>query len=230
MKLSELIVLLTADLDANGDTDHVALGTIVKSNDTAYRLDAHGPVDIVRDPNYDQGMAVLVADGIDGAALERLTAISPARRFMQELLDSVETLTGIAEEYGSRTLADLFYLHSAILNGGFIDHYPGESKVLDIASSLPSGQQWAQFIKVEHMASPFTPQEALPDATSRQYRVGVDRTGYRSCTIFVLATSPEEAKSKALKQAGDHDFASEHDFDYGVSFAEPDDTRVGAVT
>jgi len=44
-------------------------------------------------------------------------------------------------------------LHSAILSGGFIDHYPEESKVLEIAQGLPSGDQWVKFIKVEYMAS-----------------------------------------------------------------------------
>jgi len=79
-----------------------------------------------------------------------------AELFMQELLDSVETLDGIAEQHGSRTLGDLMYLYNAILSGGFIDHYPGESKVMDIARSLPSGEQWTKFIKVEYMAQPVT--------------------------------------------------------------------------
>ena len=76
-----------------------------------------------------------------------------ARLFMQELLDSVETLSGIAEQHGARTLADLMYLQNAILSGGFIDHYPGESKVLEIASGLPSGEQWSKFITVEYLCS-----------------------------------------------------------------------------
>lgn len=66
--------------------------------------------------------------------------------FMQELLDSVDTLSGIADQHGVHTLADLMYLHSAIMKGSFIDHYPGESKVLQIASALPSGDQWSKFI------------------------------------------------------------------------------------
>lgn len=78
---------------------------------------------------------------------------SSASLFMQELLDSVETLSGIAEQHGARTLADLMYLQNAILSGGFIDHYPGESKVLEIASGLPSGGQWSQFIAVEYLSS-----------------------------------------------------------------------------
>lgn len=76
-----------------------------------------------------------------------------ARLFMQELLDSVETLSGIAEQHGARTLADLMYLQNAILSGGFIDHYPGESKVLEIARDLPSGGQWSKFIAVEYLCS-----------------------------------------------------------------------------
>lgn len=71
-----------------------------------------------------------------------------ARLFMRELLDSVETLTGIADEHGAQTLSDLMYLQNAILSGGFIDHYPGESSVLDIAAALPSGDLWTKFIKI----------------------------------------------------------------------------------
>lgn len=90
--------------------------------------------------------------------LERLVmpgaGTSAARLFMQELLDSVETLSGIAEEHGARTLVDLMYLQQAILSGGFIDHYPDESKVLEIAQGLPSGELWPRFIKVEYMTEP----------------------------------------------------------------------------
>lgn len=67
---------------------------------------------------------------------------------MQELLDSVETLLGIAETHGPRTLVDLMYLQQAILKDECIDHHPGESNALDIARSLPSGAQWAKFINV----------------------------------------------------------------------------------
>ncbi|WP_341744734.1 hypothetical protein [Azonexus hydrophilus] len=77
-----------------------------------------------------------------------------ADKFMQELLESVETLTSIAEEHGSRTLADLMYLQLAIMKGGFIDYYPDESNVLDIARSLTSGEKWASFIKVEYLEQP----------------------------------------------------------------------------
>ena len=72
-----------------------------------------------------------------------------AKLFMQELLDSVETLTGIAEQHGARTLADLMYLQYAILSGGFIDHFPVESKVLEIVRGLPSSEAWLKYIAVE---------------------------------------------------------------------------------
>ena len=77
-----------------------------------------------------------------------------ANVFYSELIDSVETLTEIAEIHGARTLADLMYLQNAILTGGFIDYYPDESNVLEIAGALPSGEQWSEFIKVEYLASP----------------------------------------------------------------------------
>lgn len=99
--------------------------------------------------------------GDDDAMVEGLTVDErkarghdQAKLFMQELLNSVETLTGIAEQHGASTLANLMYLHSAILEDGFIDCYPNECKVLDIARSLPSGDLWVKFIKVEYMASP----------------------------------------------------------------------------
>jgi len=77
------------------------------------------------------------------------TPAEHAALFLKELLDSVETLTGIAEEHGPRTLADLVYLQAAILNDGFIDHYPGESRVPELVQRLPSGRLWMQYIKTE---------------------------------------------------------------------------------
>ncbi len=76
---------------------------------------------------------------------------SEAARFMEELLDSVESLVGIAEEHGQRTLADLMYLQNTILTGGCIDVYPEESKVMEVVRDLPSGQRWTSFMKVEYM-------------------------------------------------------------------------------
>lgn len=76
-------------------------------------------------------------------AIDPLNQVSgklAAATFFQELLDSTESLAGISDDHGLRTLADLMYLQNAILNGGFIDHAPDESKVLEIVSALPSGE------------------------------------------------------------------------------------------
>lgn len=69
-----------------------------------------------------------------------------ATKFMAELLASVETLTGIAEQYGPQTLADLMYLQNAILTGGEIDFHPDSSHVLDIVRGLPSRGRWVLYI------------------------------------------------------------------------------------
>lgn len=103
-----------------------------------------------------------VAENIDGERsvirffeVTQLTApnsgLKAANQFMTELLASKEVLSAIAELYGARTLADLIYLHTAIMSGGFIDHYPRESNVLEIVQDLPSGKQWATFIKIERL-------------------------------------------------------------------------------
>lgn len=90
-------------------------------------------------------------NGIERLANARDCAVAAAT-FMDELLASVDTVTGVAEEHGVRTLADLIYLHSAIISSGFIDHYPGESMVLQIVHELPSSEKWMKYIKVEHLS------------------------------------------------------------------------------
>lgn len=69
--------------------------------------------------------------------------------FFLELLDSVESLTQLADDHGSRTLVDLMYLQQAIMNNTFIDCYPEESDVLQVIKSLPSGDRWIKFVKIE---------------------------------------------------------------------------------
>ena len=102
------------------------------------------------DPNsntncFPMGQLVVTPTALD---VKIVSGKNAAVLYFQELTDSVESLTGIAEEHGARTLTDLMFLENAILSGGFIDHYPDESKVLEIASALPSGDQWSKFIQV----------------------------------------------------------------------------------
>jgi hypothetical protein len=80
---------------------------------------------------------------------KHITNTTAAILFFTELLDSVETLTGVADLYGARTLADLMYLQNAILKSSSISFYMGESMVLEIARGLPSGDQWVKFIAIE---------------------------------------------------------------------------------
>lgn len=72
----------------------------------------------------------------------------PAMLFFKELMENVETLTGIADLHGARTLADVMYLQNAILDGTFIELYPDESAVLKIVDELPSSAIWRQFIQM----------------------------------------------------------------------------------
>lgn len=71
-----------------------------------------------------------------------------AMLFFKELMENVETLTGIADLHGARTLADVMYLQNAILDGTFIELYPDESAVLKIVDELPSSAIWRQFIQM----------------------------------------------------------------------------------
>ncbi len=71
-----------------------------------------------------------------------------AARFFDELLAEHETITGIADLYGARTLADLMYLQAAILKGTGIDHYPDESAILAVISNLPGKDEWVKYIQL----------------------------------------------------------------------------------
>ena len=73
---------------------------------------------------------------------------APAMLFFKELMENVETLTGIADQHGARTLADIMYLQNAVLDGSFIELYPDESVVLKIVDELPSAAIWRQFIQM----------------------------------------------------------------------------------
>lgn len=67
MRLSQLVAMLVADLETNGDAENVMLGVVVTGADgEKYRLDTllaePGDISILRDSNYTNGMAVFVAD------------------------------------------------------------------------------------------------------------------------------------------------------------------------
>lgn len=59
--------------------------------------------------------------------------------FMQELLVSNETLSGIAERHNISTLADCMYLLSALQKGSYIEvSSQTDSKILEVVVDLPS--------------------------------------------------------------------------------------------
>lgn len=75
VKLSELIAKLQADLAANGDSEYVSLGIVATGKDgQKHRLDAvlvdDGIPNILRDPNYPEGMTCLVAEHCVEEAVE----------------------------------------------------------------------------------------------------------------------------------------------------------------
>ena len=76
----------------------------------------------------------------------KLTRFSAAQQFYAELLESVETIGGIADQHGAMTLANVLYLHAAILNGTSIELYPTEATRLSFVRRLPSGQRWWQSV------------------------------------------------------------------------------------
>lgn len=99
-------------------------------------------------------------------------ALDRGMRFMTELTDSVECLTAVAEEHGARTLADLLYLHAAIISGGFVDFYPDESQLLKMVQELPSSEEWMVYIKQEELTSDAPPREK-DRLFIRAYRTGI---------------------------------------------------------
>ena len=67
MRLSELAAKLAADLEANGDTENVTIGIAVTGDDgKKYRIDAvispSNKLEVLRDSNYVNGMAIIAAD------------------------------------------------------------------------------------------------------------------------------------------------------------------------
>jgi len=91
----------------------------------------------------DKITTVLSADEIQRAVQ------GPAARFMAELLNAHETLTGIVDQYNGRTLADLLYLHSALHKKTFIEiEQVTDSRIVELVRQLPSAEFWMQHILI----------------------------------------------------------------------------------
>lgn len=71
-----------------------------------------------------------------------------AMLFFEELLASIETLGGIVDQHGVRTLEDLMYLQQAILKGETIEVWPGETNVVKVIEALPSRVRWMSYTEL----------------------------------------------------------------------------------
>lgn len=76
-----------------------------------------------------------------------------AQLFWNELLASVECLSGIGDLHGVQTLADLMYLQNAIATESFVDFEAGQSGLLLILNALPSKERWLRSVKIDYMSS-----------------------------------------------------------------------------
>lgn len=91
-----------------------------------------------------------MTEGVMAMATNKQAAgdASLAALFFSELLGAVETLGDVAEEFGQRTLTDLMYLQHAILTGGKIEVWPGETRVGEVLAKLPSFDSWMGYTEL----------------------------------------------------------------------------------
>lgn len=80
---------------------------------------------------------------------EQQEICSNLKRFNNELLGSVETLSGIGERYGMSTLVDLLYLQKAINESTEIDFFIGQSGLIAVIQGLPSCKKWLTYVNFE---------------------------------------------------------------------------------
>ncbi|WP_277184445.1 hypothetical protein [Caballeronia sp. BR00000012568055] len=92
-----------------------------------------------------QASAVMAAIG---EADHALCLAADAKQFHAELIDAVETLTGIGEQHGVLALANILYLHMALLNDTFIELSVEDAQSLAFVRALPSGARWWARVKV----------------------------------------------------------------------------------
>ncbi|MDR5762925.1 hypothetical protein [Caballeronia sp. LZ035] len=86
--------------------------------------------------------------GAIGKADVSLRLAADAKQFHVELLDAVETLTGVAEQHGALALANVVYLQTAILKGRVIELTRDEAETFAFVRDLPSGCRWWQSVKL----------------------------------------------------------------------------------
>ncbi|MDR5826100.1 hypothetical protein [Caballeronia sp. LZ043] len=86
--------------------------------------------------------------GAIGDADVSLHLAADAKQFHAELIDSVDALSDIAEQYGALALANVVYLQAAVLKGGFIELSREQAETFAFVRELPSGSRWWRHVKV----------------------------------------------------------------------------------
>jgi len=184
------------------DTKHLASATWTEGPAELYAVDKildNGEVDSANTRFFGPDELPLI-DGKTTIELKQHRA-ELAAKFMQELLDSVETLYGIVEAHGGRTLADLMYLQQAILQDGFIDHYPNESRVVDIVRGLVSGDQWMKYIQIEE-ASPSKSDSEGDSATATDGDSYLLASGWQLANSYTKTVLPGAVFTRCLGGSG----------------------------
>jgi hypothetical protein len=83
------------------------------------------------------------------AAITALQRGSLAARFANEVLNAVESLSAVAEQRGVHSLADLFYLQTAILEGTYVQLDALSTPIFELVRTLPSVSEWRRHIQFE---------------------------------------------------------------------------------
>jgi hypothetical protein len=98
-------------------------------------------------PDDPQAQCDAVLGAISDADVS-LRLAADAKQFHAELLDAVESLTGVAEQHGALALANVVYLQTAILKRGVIELTREEADAFSFVRELPSGGRWWQSVKL----------------------------------------------------------------------------------
>lgn len=147
-------------------------------------IGANGDVDYSNTVALDSEGQRMSCDHLAPAA-HKAQGYERAEKFMNELLNLVETFTEIAEQHGVRTLSDLLYLQNAILTGSHIDLWPDESKVWEIVQVMPSAELWQRHIKFD----------------GRPFQVDLTMEGGQTRSWVGLADDADHAEGLAIAES-----------------------------
>lgn len=86
-----------------------------------------------------------------------------ASRFHSEVMEQFETVASVGEQFGQRTVADLFYLQTAILRSGQMDAWP-QSSIIDVVEKLPSAEKWLTYTRPCNRYGEPAPRHDVSDA------------------------------------------------------------------